>query len=60
MSLSQYNQSSQLTTNAKAQGRKLALKVVFNLETGRSDWVPDVVIKSPPIIDEEEDVLRFD
>ena len=46
MSLSQYNQSSQLTTNAKAQGRKLALKVVINLETDRSDWVSDVVIKS--------------
>ena len=46
MSLSQYNQSSQLTTSAKAQGRKLALKVVINLETDRSDWVSDVVIKS--------------
>ena len=45
MSLSQYNLSSQLTTNAKAQGRKLTLKVVMNLDTDRSDWVSDVVIK---------------
>ena len=46
MSLSQYNLSSQLSTNAKAQGRKLTLKVVRNLDTDRSDWMSDVVIKS--------------
>ena len=46
MSLSEYNQSSQLTTNARAQGRKLTLKVVRNLDTDRSDWMSDVVIKT--------------
>ena len=46
MSLSEYNQSSQLTTNARAQGRKLTLKVVRSLDTDRSDWMSDVVIKS--------------
>ncbi len=41
MSLSQYNLRSQLTTNV----RRLALKVVLNLDTDRSDWVSDVVVK---------------
>ena len=56
MNLSQYNQSSQLTTSVKAQGRKLALKVVINLETDRSDWVSDVVIKASLI--RPHDTLR--
>ncbi len=58
MSLSQFNLGSQLTTNAKAQGRKLALKVVINLETDRSDWVSDVVIKASLI--GPHDTLRDD
>ena len=44
MSLSTHNAS--LTTNAKASGKKLTLKVIKNLDTDRQTWLSEVVMKS--------------
>ena len=44
MSLSM--QGANLTTNAKASGRKLTLLVIKDLEKDREPWMADVVRKS--------------
>ena len=44
MSLITHNAS--LTTNAKASGKKLTLRVIKNLDTDRQTWLSEVVMKS--------------
>ena len=44
MSLSTHHTN--LSSNAKASGKKLALKVIKNLDIDRSAWLSDVVLKS--------------
>ena len=44
MSLSTHNAN--LSSNAKASGKKLSLRVIKNLDVDRSAWLSDVVLKS--------------
>ena len=45
MSLSQYNVV-QMTSDVKAQGRTLNLRLITSLDSDRGPWLSDVVIKT--------------